>query len=243
MNSLQNSNIAEGGKLHYEIPVGILCLESYFPKLRGHLRNPNTYPFPTVVHVLKGLDIPKMLFAPSQEMVDILLDGAKELERQGVHAIAGSCGFMALFQKELSNAVRIPIFTSSLLQLPLIRAMHGESSSIGVLTASEKALTQKHLDAFKTDINTIYIKGMEGNDEFWETVILGQRHDFDMDRLEKEIVSTALSFIEEKKLDALLLECTDLPPFAKQIQQKSDVPVYDINSLMRLVQSSVQWKI
>lgn len=198
-------NSTKGGKLHYDIPIGILCLESYFPKLRGHVRNPKTYPFPTVIHVLKGLDIPKLLFSPSNEAINILLDGAKELEHQGVHAIAGSCGFMALFQKELSNAVRIPIFTSSLLQLPLIRTMHGENARIGVLTASEKALTQKHLDAFHVDINSLHIKGMEGNTEFWETIILGQRHDFNLEALEKEIVNTACNFIQEAKLDTTVI--------------------------------------
>ena len=238
-----NGTCYQGGKLYYEIPVGILCLESYFPKMRGHLRNPYTYPFPTVMYFLKGLDIPKLLFNPAKEMIQPLIDAARQLEKDGVRAITGSCGFMALFQKEIAEAVSIPVFMSSLLQLPLIRIMHGEKANIGILTASKKALGPKHLEACHVAWDSVIVEGMEGNPEFWETVIEGKRCDFNVPKLEQEVVGTALHFIENSKLDALLLECTDLPPFARQIQEQSNVPVYDINSLMQLVYSSVQWKV
>lgn len=240
---MYSSDIYPGGKLYYEIPVGILCLESYFPKMRGHLRNPHTYPFPTVTRVITGLDIPKLLFNPSPEMIKPLIDAAVQLEKDGVKAITGSCGFMAMFQKEIAAAVSVPVFMSSLLQLPLIRIMHGEKANIGILTASKKALGPKHLEACSVAWDSVIVEGMEGNPEFWETVIEGKRHDFNLPKLEQEIVGTALRFIENSKLDALLLECTDLPPFARQIQQQSSVPVYDINSLMKLVHSAVEWKI
>ncbi len=240
---MNNDKIYKGGKLYYEIPIGILCLESYFPKMRGHLRNPRTYNFPTVTKVLKGLDIPKLLFNPTKEMIAPIIKAAQEFEKEGVQAITGSCGFMALFQKEIADSVKIPVFMSSLLQLPLIRIMHGENANIGVLTASKKALQPKHLEVCSVDYHSVFIEGMEGNTEFWETIIEGKRSDFNIVQLEKEIVGTALKFIDHNKLDALLLECTDLPPFAKQIQQHSNIPVYDINSLMQLVHSTVQWKI
>ncbi len=238
----KNSNIIKGGRNYYDTPIGILCLNSLFPKLRGHMRNPRTYDFPIVTRVIEDLSIPKLLFNPSPEMVKPLLDAAKELEKEGVHAITGSCGFMALFQKEISEAVNIPVFMSSLLQLPLIRIMHGKDANIGILTASSKALEPRHISACGADINDFFIKGMEHSKEFQASILNYEKYDFNIDILEKDIVDTALNFIEEKKLNALLLECTDLPPFARQIQELSNVPVYDINSLVRLVYSSVQWK-
>lgn len=232
---MYNGAIYQGGKLYYEIPIGILCLESYFPKMRGHLRNPRIYSFPAVMRVLTGLDIPKFLFNPDAEMIQPIIDAAVQLEKDGVKAITGSCGFMALFQKEIAEAVSVPVFMSSLLQLPLIRIMHGEKANIRILTASKTALGPKHLQACGVAWDSVLVEGMEGNPEFWETVIEGKRHDFNVPKLEREAVGTALRFIEEKKLDALLLECTDLPPFSRQIQEQSNVPVYDINSLMKLV--------
>ena len=62
---MHGDNILKGGKLYYDIPVGILCLESLFPKPRGHMRNPLTYSFPTVTRVLRGVDIPRLLFDPT----------------------------------------------------------------------------------------------------------------------------------------------------------------------------------
>ncbi len=232
----------KGGKRFYEIPIGILCLDSLFPKLRGHIRNPRTYAFPTVTHVISGLYISDLLFAPTQNTLTLLIEAARQLEKEGVHAIAGSCGFLARFQAEVASAVRVPVFLSSLLQIPLIKIMHGNTARIGVLTASAKALTQEHFTACGVDMASLYIQGMDGQEEFEQTILLGQSHDFHEEKLRNEVVHTALSFIETCNLDALLLECTDLPPFAKYIQQQSAVPVYDINSLMCLMESSVRWK-
>lgn len=236
------AKIIKGGKRFYDIPIGIICLESFFPKLEGHLRNPRTYDFPTITRIIPGVDIPKLLFDPKPEYLEPIIEIAQSLEKDGVHAITGSCGFLALFQKEIAESVQIPVFMSSLLQLPLIRMIHGAKANIGVLTASKKALEARHISACGSDINTIFVEGMEGNPEFESSILQYNKFDFDIEKLENEIVGTALNFIEEKKLDALLLECTDLPPFARQIQQHSNVPVYDINSLVRLMYSAVQWK-
>ena len=38
----------KGGRLYYDMPIGILCLESLFPKPRGHMRNPLTL---SLIHI------------------------------------------------------------------------------------------------------------------------------------------------------------------------------------------------
>ncbi|BHH86162.1 aspartate/glutamate racemase family protein [Desulforhopalus sp. 52FAK] len=234
-----NTNILKGGFLHYDTPIGVLCLESMFPKPRGHVRNPRTYDFPTICSVVKGVDIPKLLFDPQPELLQPFIDAAQQLERDGVAAITGSCGFLARFQTELAEAVDIPIFVSSLVQLPFLRLIHGTSAQIGILTASAKALTVDHFNNAASDINDYVIGGMEGYPEFWETIIEGKRNDFDMVKLEEEICHSADELVSNNNLDALLLECTDLSAFAHQIQKTTQVPVYDINSLVEYVAYSV----
>ena len=192
----------KGGKLYYDMPIGILCLESLFPKPRGHMRNPLTYRFPTVTRVIRGVDIPRLLFNPTPDLLEPFIQAAKELEADGVQAITGSCGFMARFQNQIAAELHIPVFLSSLLQLPLVRLMHGEKASIGVLTASRQALTPAHFANCATPMESVHIRGMEGNPEFWETIIEGKRHDFDMERLEAEIVGSAAAFAQEKALEA-----------------------------------------
>lgn len=238
----ENTNILKGGFLHYDTPIGVLCLESTFPKPRGHVRNPRTYDFPVICSVVKGVDIPKLLFDPQPELLQPFIDAAKQLEKDGVAAITGSCGFLARFQAELSAAVDIPVFVSSLLQLPVMRLMHGTSANIGILTASAKALTEDHFKNAASDINDYTIRGMEEYPEFWETIIEGKRNDFDMKKLEEEICHSAKELVVSGNLNALLLECTDLSAFSHQIQEATGVPIYDINSLVEYVAYSVDRK-
>lgn len=233
------THILKGGFLHYDTPIGVLCLESMFPKPRGHVRNPRTYNFPVICSVVKGVDIPKLLFDPHPGLLQPFIDAAQQLEKDGVAAITGSCGFLARFQAELAAAVHIPVFVSSLLQLPLMRLMHGVSANIGILTASAQALTVDHFKNAASDINDYTIRGMEGYPEFWETIIEGKRNDFDMVKLEKEICHSAQELVTSGNLDALLLECTDLSAFSHHIQKKIGIPVYDINSLVEYVAYSV----
>lgn len=229
----------KGGKVYYDTPIGILCLESLFPKPRGHLRNPRTFDFPIVSRVVHGVDIPRLLFHCTPELVEPFITAAKELESEGVQAIVGSCGFMARFQTIVANQLSIPVFLSSLLQLPLVRLAHGPKANIGVLTASKKALTAEHFSGCATAMDSVFIQGMDGNIEFWETIIEGKRQDMDMERVETEIVSTARDFSKQYVLDALVLECTDLSAFACSIQKSIEIPVYDINSLVEYASHTV----
>ena len=181
---------------------------------------------------MRGVGAKEILSSTSAQLETLFVDAARELERDGVKAIAGSCGFMARFQSQIAAELHVPVFLSSLLQLPLVRLMHGEKAEIGVLTASSQALTPAHFANCATPMESVHIRGMEGNPEFWETIIEGKRHDFDMERLEAEIVGSAAAFAREKALDALVLECTDLSAFSAPIQRAINLPVYDINSLV-----------
>ena len=230
--------IVKGGKLYYDLPIGILCLESQFPKLRGHLRNPISFSFPTVTRVVEGVDIPCLLFNPTLDLVEPFIKVAKQLEEDGVQAISGSCGFMARFQGIIASELKIPVILSSLVQIPMIRIMHGKNAKIGVLTASSNALTVDHFDNCGTCMDDVIIHGMEHNTEFRETILEGKRNYFDIDAL-RGIVGTAKNFVNKKQLDALVLECTDLSVFSHDIQKKIEKPIYDINSLIEFTYSVV----
>ena len=224
--------LLKGGKLYYDTPVGILCLESRFPKPKGHVRNPLTFDFPTVQRLIRGVDIPRLLFHPTDDLLEPFVRAARELEADGVRAITGSCGFMARFQERIATEVRVPVLLSSLVQLPLVRLMHGTEARIGVLTASADALTPDHFRNCGVDMASVHITGMEHQKEFRECILQGKRDDFDPETLEREVVETARNFAASARLDALLLECTDLSVFARTVQEAVSVPVYDINSLI-----------
>ena len=104
------------GYLYYDTPIGILCLDTLFPKPPGQLRNPLTFDFPVVCRVLRGVGAKEILSSTSAQLETLFVDAARELERDGVKAIAGSCGFMALFQKAVASAVSVPVLMSSVVQ-------------------------------------------------------------------------------------------------------------------------------
>lgn len=230
--------ILEGGKLYYDVPFGIICLESWFPKPIGHVRNPRSFDFPIVMKVINGVDVPRMVYGKDKEIEKIIVNAACELEKEGVKAIAGSCGFMARYQEAVTKAVKIPVVLSSLIQLPIVRLMHGQKAIIGVLTASSQSLSQEYFGG--RDSGTIHIQGMENSQEFRETILENKRNDFNMDVLKDEIMSAAYNFSERQKLDALILECTDLSAFAKSVQEKIKIPVYDLNGVIKYVCSAIE---
>lgn len=230
----------EGGKLYYDVPVGILCLDSAIPKPRGHLRNPRTFAFPTVMKVIPGLDVPGLLFGTDPGLEKTFVDAALELESEGVKAITGSCGFMARFQQAVAAVCRVPVLLSSLAQLPLVRLAHGPGARIGILTASAKALGPEQFTGGAEEMSRMAIRGMEDCPEFRETIIEGLRRDLDCDRLEQEVVTTAEAFARERELDALVLECTDLTAFAGPVQARLGIPVYDIIGLVEYLCHAVE---
>ena len=199
------------GYLYYDTPIGILCLDTLFPKPPGQLRNPLTFDFPVVCRVLRGVGAKEILSSTSAQLETLFVDAARELERDGVKAIAGSCGFMALFQKAVASAVSVPVLMSSLVQIPLIHTLHGPGCRIGVLTAHSGSLTPEH---------------------FRKTILEGAAPVMDTDAVGAEIGAAAAAMTDGQPLDALLLECTDLSVFARTVQEAVSVPVYDINSLI-----------
>lgn len=231
--------ILKGGTRYYDTPVGVLCLDSLFPKPRGHLRNPLTFGFPVVTRVITGVDVPRLLFNPTPELLEPFVQAARELEADGVRAVTGSCGFMARFQGQIARELKVPVLLSSLVQLPLLRLLHGENAVIGVLTASAAALTPELFAACASSRDAVRIQGMDEQPEFRETILENKRHDFDLDRLEQEIVGTAKAFAQTQALDALLLECTDLSAFAEPVQKATGIPVYDICGLVEYAAHAV----
>jgi glutamate racemase len=124
--------------------------------------------------------------------------------------------------------------------MPLVKIFHGKDAKVGVLTASSSALTEAHFESTGYSIKDVAVKGMEGFPEFWETIIEGKRHDFDMPKLENEICTAAKELAEANDLDAMILECTDLSAFSRAIQETVNLPVYDINSLVEYAAFAVE---
>ena len=232
--------IIDGGTNLSGIPIGILCLETYYGRPPGHIRNASTFRFPVMYRIVKGATAKRVVKQADAELLDPFIEAGRELEQEGVMAITGSCGFLALFQDKLADSVNIPVFTSSLIQIPLVHRMLRRNQLVGILTASKSTLTDAHLKAVGAGEVPVCVAGMDEQPEFCEVVIEGRRNDLDLRRLGEEVLAVVGRMAEiHPEMGALVIECTDLPPFAHLIQQKINIPVFDIVTLTNMVYESL----
>ena len=135
--------------------------------------------------------------------------------------------------KELAEAVNIPVFTSSILQVPFVQTIIGKNHSVGIITANKGSLTREHMRACNiTDESNLYVVGLEDCRE-WRKIFDEPDEPFDMEAVSEEILGAIAKGIEEHPDTAfIVLECTDLPPYAKQIRERFHVPVLDVNTMI-----------
>ncbi len=229
-----------GGQNIYGVSIGVLSLDSRFPKPPGHIKNPSGLAFTVCYETVSGATVPAMINDPSPAFFAPFIEAAKRLQAEGVRAITGSCGFMALFQKELADAVNIPVFSSSLIQVPLLYHMTGCRGPVGVLTASRQHLTHKHFEAVGAGDVPVAVMGMEDYAEFSQVILENRRQAMDMDLIAQEILAAARTLLERNPdIPALVLECTDMAPFAHRIQQQWNIPVCDLTTLATMVHDIV----
>src|SRR5437763_6126190 len=114
------SRIAHGGKPLYGARVGILMLETRFPRIPGDMGNSLTWPFPVLYKVVPGAAPRRVVFDRAQGLLDAFLAAAAKLVRLGADGITTTCGFLSLYQSEIAAHVGVPVEASSLMQMPLI---------------------------------------------------------------------------------------------------------------------------
>jgi hypothetical protein len=237
-----------GDKRYYGEAIGIALLDQLHsqPLIPGNVGNASTYDFPVRLKVIKGLhDNP---YAPVRDEqgryspdVQRTVDTVKELEADGVRAVVMSCGFFSVVQQVLTEEVEIPVFSSPLLLVPLISRMIGRRKKVGILTASRKRLTRDFLEPVGiTDSIPCVVEGLEASTEFYGCFMGGTRTLLDVDLLRKQVVDIASGFVRENPdVGALLLECSDLPPFAADIQEATGKPVFDFITFVNAVYQAV----
>ena len=226
------STIARGGKAIYGAPLGILMLEARFPRIPGDMGNATTWPFPVLYKVVKGASPEKVVLKGAEGLLQDFLDAATELVSHGAEAITTNCGFLSLFQRELSAHVRVPVATSSLIQVPWVQATLPPGKRVGVITVSGSSLTPRHLEAAGVPLDTPFV-GTERGREFFRVLILGDKEDMDVARAEQDILEAGRALMQSHPdIGAIVLECTNMPPYAAALREALDVPIYDIYSLI-----------
>lgn len=218
------------------VPRGLMQLES----LVGNSTNPASYRYPVRLHPVRGANAHTVLENPSREVLAQMITDAQALAADGITAITTSCGFNAIFQAELASALSIPVFTSSLLQVPMVQRMLGPQAEVCIVTANASALRPEHLSAVGIMRTAgLHIVGLEPCVE-WRRMFAEPDQDIDLALIEKEILSTCLAACAaHPAVRAFVLECTDLPPFSASIRQQTGLPVFDFITMINHLEAAL----
>lgn len=235
--------VAKGGSTVYGEAVGVILLNCVMPRVPGDIGNSGTFNFPVMyTMVMDGTQ--DRVVGGDKSLLRPFIEAAKYLEGQGVKAITTSCGFLALFQREMSQAVKIPVFASSLLQVPLVSEMIGREKRVGILTANGATLTEEHFNnvGWSTKDYMVAVHGMHKYPHFSAPMLRNQPY-LNYPQVESEMVTAARSLVTDyPDIGAIVFECTNMPPYAKAVQDALGLPVYDVVTLTNFVYDAVQPK-
>jgi hypothetical protein len=227
-----------GGYTNYGQEIGILMLDTLFPRITGDIGNANTFPFPVKYKVIREALPTRVVEEQDGRLLEGFIQGARELAAEGVKAITTSCGFLALYQKELAAAVSVPVFTSSLLLVPMVEALVAPRNIV-IVTANRERLSPRHLAGAGVTGDRHVIVGLEERPEFYSTFVR-QKATLDVALMEQELAEAAKDIKRRyPEAGALVLECTNLPPFRELFRQLTGLPVFDIVSLVHMIQAAV----
>ncbi len=209
-------------------PLGILMLDTRFPRIVGDIGNAASFDYPVIFRKMEGIgssaavtthpDRPRVLAA--------LKANAEALAADGAIGLSTSCGFLALYQDDLAAVSPVPVATSALLH---IRQMKGKK--VGVITASAKNLTRAHFEAVGAAGDTPFV-GLPEDSSFAAT-FLRNGLTLDRDVVEREVVAAGRDLVARHPgIDTVVLECTNLPPYKKALAAALSLPVHDVLDLL-----------
>jgi hypothetical protein len=232
----------------YGMGLGIIILDDVYPGFPGDVRNASAFPFPIQYEIVEGVDIWALVHEEDKSpCLEPIQRAAKKLENMGCRAIAAECGYFALFQKDIAGFVDVPVFMSSLLQVPFAQQLIGPDKVVGILVARKGPMTQAHLEAVGIQPNSNYVlEGAEDEgrcEEFAHLWYEPERTDPPeayYDKAEREFVDVAVDFYNaHPNMGAMMLECTGMQPFARAVQREIDIPIFSWGTLLDYAYSVV----
>jgi hypothetical protein len=213
--------------------LGILMLDTRFPRIVGDIGNPRSFDFPVILRTMEGIGPDDAVAAHPDKprVMAALADNARKLAEAGAAGISTSCGFLALYQNDLAKVSPVPVATSALL---LIARLEGRKRGrkVGVITASARNLTAAHLEAVGAPGDTP-VEGMPEGGSFAATFIANGTT-LDRDAVEREAIEAGRALVKKHPaVDTVVLECTNLPPYKQALQRELGLPVHDVLDLLK----------
>lgn len=234
--------LLKGGYTNYGQDIGILMLDTRFPRIPGDIGNARSYSVPVRYKIVKDAKASKVMGKePEKELLELFIQGARELEAEGVKAITTSCGFLAAYQKDLAAAVNVPVFTSAMMLAPLVHTMINPAKKIGIFTERAWNINENHFNkaGWSSKDIPVCVSGMLEGSPFPALFIDGGLEE------ELEVLEGCMEELTRRHMKehpdtgAIIFECTNFGPFSRMVQDISGVPVFGINQLLEYVAACV----
>ena len=218
--------------------LGVVMLDTQFPRPEGDIGHPSAFGVPTRRCIVNGAWPEKIVQSGVSlrkgRVVTPMLQLVRRLEQDGAKAITTSCGFLVLLQKEMQAQVKVPVVTSSLLQLPGLLSQHAK---VGVLTISAGKLGVEHLRAAgvpRERMANVVVQGVDAESEFAMSV-LGNRATMDLEQASIDVLAAAVALkAREPSLTDVVLECTNMPPYRAAIEAATGMKTWCLTDDARL---------
>ncbi|SDD37613.1 aspartate/glutamate racemase family protein [Ruegeria marina] len=231
-------SVQNGGKTVFGAAVGILMLETRFPRIHGDMGNAMTWPFPVHYRVVRGASPDRVVRGDPRALLDAFIEAGRDLVATGADGITTNCGFLALVQDELRSALGVPVATSSLMQVPMVQALLPPGKKTVILTISKATLTPAHLAAAGAPLDTP-VFGTDAGRVFTRD-ILGDAPSIDFAACRQDLLDAADEILaQEPDTGAIVLECTNMVPYAADIRKRTGLPVYSIHSMIQWFQAGL----
>lgn len=234
----------KGGYTNYGQDIGILMLDTVFPRILGDSGNARTFSFPVRYHVVNNMFAGAPLPMDANDvLLSAFIAAAKSLEKEGCKAITTTCGFLAGFQKELADAVSIPVFTSVLQLVPFIYSMLGSKKEIAIFTERGSLMNETLYEkcGWSSKDIPVCVTSLP-DDSPYRQLITYDSEEGNYDSIKDSIREMALRHKESHpNTGAIILECQNFAPFGSIIQEICNVPVFGINQLIEYIDSCVNY--
>lgn len=213
--------------------LGVIRLDWHYHPVPGDVGSSDSFEYPVYYRAVPGLTFE---VCQSGVMTPEIREHFKEAIRyldkdKGVSVITSDCGFFMWFQREARLYTSKPVVMSSLCILPALHSSLGSDGKIAILSANSTSLEPMH-DTCAQECGVDWnqdcyvLVGCQDVDGF-EAVASGAP--VDLEKVTPGIVKKAKEVIaKHRNIHAILMECTQLPPFSDDVRAATGLPVYDI---------------
>lgn len=201
--------------------VSVLQLDTQFPRIPGDVASELTYRCELEIIRIPSASVGSIV-SNRPELIDIAPFESALQQAKG-DIIVTSCGFLSYWQHHLSAQTTRPFISSALVAFDKLSHQYTPAEVL-TITFDQSSLTEQHFGEYAQYANEVV--GLP-NELHLKQVILEDRIALDEERARQEFNAFVTSKIQPQHTH-ILLECTNLPPYKKQLHEQTNLPITDI---------------